>query len=158
MPAIVDALEQAYELSFGNVVASGKRLLVAVDSSGSMTYASVTASGTPLGSAYEVANAVAAMLARTEGAGVHVIDVDTSVHASRVTPRTSLREIAGWQPSGGGTDLSLPFSWALRKRAGRRRLRRLHRQRDVGAGGQHPEQALTAYRRAVNPAAGWSSR
>ena len=131
---------------------SGKRLLVAVDSSGSMTYSSVTASGTRLGSAYEVANAVAAMLARTEGAGVHVIDVDTSVHASRVTPGTSLREIAGWRPSGGGTDLSLPFGWALRKRLAVDGIVLLT-DNETWAGRPHPEQALAAYRRAVNPAA-----
>ena len=34
---ISDALEEAYELSFGHVRPSGKRMLVAVDSSGSMS-------------------------------------------------------------------------------------------------------------------------
>jgi 60 kDa SS-A/Ro ribonucleoprotein len=152
VPAIVDALEQAYELSFGNVVASGRRLLVAVDSSGSMTGRRVMANGTVLGSAYEVANTVAATLARVEGAGVHVIDVDTSVHASRVSPRASLREIAGWHPSGGGTDLSLPFAWALRKRLPVDGVVVLT-DSETWAGRQHPVQALAAYRRAVNPAA-----
>lgn len=152
VPAIVDALEQAYELSFGNVEASGRRLLVAVDSSGSMTYSHVTASGTRLGSAYEVANAVATMLARVERNGVHVIDVDTAVHASRVSPRASLREIAGWEPSGGGTDLSLPFAWALRKRLPVDGIVLLT-DNETWAGRQHPDQALAAYRRAVNPAA-----
>jgi len=151
VPAVTDALEDAYGLSFGNVGPSGRRLLVAVDSSGSMTGNHVLANGTRLGSAYEVASAVATMLARIEGTGLHVIDVDTRVHASRVTPRASLREIAGWRPSGGGTDLSLPFSWALQ--------RRLHvdgivvlTDNETWAGRQHPVQALEAYRRAVNPA------
>ncbi|MEV0589685.1 carboxymuconolactone decarboxylase family protein [Nonomuraea sp. NPDC050310] len=31
-----------------------------------------------------------------------MIDVDTSVHASRVTPRANLREIASWRSPGGG--------------------------------------------------------
>jgi 60 kDa SS-A/Ro ribonucleoprotein len=48
---------------------------------------------------------MAVMLARIERGNVHVIDVDSSVHASKVTPRTNPREIA----SCGGTDLSLPF-------------------------------------------------
>ncbi|MGP4097424.1 TROVE domain-containing protein [Nonomuraea sp. KM90] len=94
LPAISDALEEAYELSFGNVAPTGKRLLVAVDSSGSMSYDRVHLGGSPVGSAYEVACAMAVMLARIERGGVHVIDVDTFVHASKVTPRTNLREIA----------------------------------------------------------------
>lgn len=66
--------------------------------------------------AFEVANAMAVMLVWIEGANVHVIYVETSVHPSRVTPRTNLRELARWRSSGGGTDMSLPFSYALDKR------------------------------------------
>ena len=66
--------------------------------------------------AFEVANAMAVMLVWIEGANVHVIYVETSVHPSRVTPRTNLRELARWRSSGGGTDMSLPFSYALEKR------------------------------------------
>jgi 60 kDa SS-A/Ro ribonucleoprotein len=152
VPAVVDALETAHDLAFGNVAPSGRRILVAVDSSGSMTARQVAANGTRLGSAYEVASTVAVMLARIEGANLHAIDVDTSVHASRVTPRTSLREIAGWQPSGGGTDLSLPFTWALRQRLDVDGILVLT-DSETWAGRQHPVEALTAYRRAVNPAA-----
>lgn len=49
VPAVTDALEQAYELSFWNVGPSGRRLLVAVYSSGSMTGNHVMANGTRLG-------------------------------------------------------------------------------------------------------------
>ncbi|MFD0472702.1 TROVE domain-containing protein [Nonomuraea thailandensis] len=113
VPAVLDALEETYELAFGAVEPSGKRLLVAVDSSGSMSWGGgVRVGGSPIGSPYEVGNAMAVMLARIERGNAHVIDVDTLVHASRVTPRTNLREIASWKPSGGGTDLSLPFTWA----------------------------------------------
>jgi 60 kDa SS-A/Ro ribonucleoprotein len=152
VPAITDALERAYELSFGNVAPSGRRLLVAVDSSGSMTHQHVVANGTVLGPAYAVASAIAAMLARIEGSDLHVIDVDTKVHASRVTPQTSLREIAGWRPSGGGTDLSLPFTWALERRLDVDGIVVLT-DNETWAGRQHPVQALDAYRRVVNPAA-----
>jgi len=148
---IVDALADAYELSFGAVQPSGKRLLVAVDSSGSMTqWAQVVSSGFPLGSGYEVANAIAAMLARIEGKNVHVIDVDTAVHRSKVTPKTSLRELATWRGSGGGTDLSLPFSWALARRLSVDGIVVLT-DNETWAGRQHPIQALDGYRRSVNP-------
>jgi 60 kDa SS-A/Ro ribonucleoprotein len=114
VPEISDALEQAWDLSFGHTERSGRRLLVAVDSSGSMSYGQVTMGGSPLGTAYTVGCAMAVMLKRIEGPDVHVIDVDTAVHPSKITARTNLRESARWRPSGGGTDLSLPFTHALR--------------------------------------------
>lgn len=151
VPEIMDALEEAYDRSFGTVEPSGRRLLVAVDSSGSMSYAKVSVGGSPLGTVYEVACAMAVMLARIEGSNVHVIDVDTEVHPSKVTPRTSLREIAAWRPSGGGTDLSLPFVWAGRERLAVDGVVVLT-DNETWAGRTHPAQALTAYRNAVNPA------
>jgi 60 kDa SS-A/Ro ribonucleoprotein len=150
---IVDALEQAYENSFGGVEPSGKRLLVAVDSSGSMSsrHAQVVVGGSPLGTPYEVASTMAVMLARIERGNIAVIDVDTAVHPSNVTVRSSLREIAQWQPSGGGTNLSLPFIWALRQRLTVDGIVVLT-DNETWAGRQHPVQALDAYRRSVNPA------
>jgi 60 kDa SS-A/Ro ribonucleoprotein len=71
VPAVLDALEEAYELSFGSVEPSAKRLLVPVDSSGSMdgTWGGgVVVGGSPLGSPYEIANTMAVMLARIERA------------------------------------------------------------------------------------------
>ncbi|GGT98342.1 RNA-binding protein [Actinomadura citrea] len=149
VPAIVDALEEAYELSFGHMEPSGRRLLIAVDSSGSMSYHRITSGGAPLGSCYEVANAMAVILNRIEGSNAHVIDVDTSVHASRVTKRTNLREISQWRPSGGGTDLSLPFQWAQQQRLNVDGVV-VFTDNETWAGRQHPSQALAAYRQAVN--------
>ncbi|MFC4112203.1 TROVE domain-containing protein [Nonomuraea zeae] len=153
VPAVRDALEEAYERSFANVEPTGKRLLVAVDSSGSMGYSGISLGGSPLGTVYELACAMAVMLARIERGGVHVIDVDTAVHASKVTPRTNLREIAAWQPSGGGTDLSLPFTWALRERMEVDGVVVLT-DNETWAGRSHPAQALARYRQALNPRAG----
>ncbi|YCK39861.1 TROVE domain-containing protein [Actinomadura sp. ATCC 39365] len=150
VPAILDALEETYELSFGTVEPSGKRLLVAVDSSGSMSWGGgVRVGGSPIGSPYEVGNAMAVMLSRIEKGNLHVIDVDTSVHASKVTPRTNLREIASWQPSGGGTDLSLPFTWARDQRMEVDGII-VFTDNETWAGRSHPAQALDAYRRTVN--------
>ena len=149
VPAIVDALDEAYELSFGHMEPSGRRLLIAVDSSGSMSWGGVRHGGTPLGSCYEVGNAMAVILHRIEGGNCHVIDVDTAVHASRVTARTNLREIGSWRPSGGGTDLSLPFQWAQQQRLDVDGVV-VFTDNETWAGRQHPSQALAAYRRAVN--------
>ncbi|MEV1244760.1 TROVE domain-containing protein [Nonomuraea sp. NPDC049750] len=149
VPAILDALEQTYELSFGNVAPTGKRLLVAVDSSGSMSWSNrVAVGGSPVGSPYEVGCALAVMLARMEE-NVHVIDVDTAVHASKVTPRTNLRELASWEPSGGGTDLSLPFTWAAKERMNVDGII-VFTDNETWAGRSHPTQALDGYRRQIN--------
>ncbi|MDF5758165.1 TROVE domain-containing protein [Spongiactinospora sp. TRM90649] len=150
VPAILDALEETYELSFGGVEPTGKRLLVAVDSSGSMQYQPVIVGGSRIGTPYEVANAMAVMLCRLERGGAHVIDVDTAVHRSRVTRRTNLREIVSWRPSGGGTNLALPFDWARRKGFEADGVVVLT-DNETWAGDSHPAQALDAYRAAVNP-------
>ncbi|MER5419528.1 VWA-like domain-containing protein [Streptosporangium roseum] len=150
VPAIRDALEEAYEASFGHIEPTGKRLLVAVDSSGSMSYAGVTAGGSRLGTVYEVACAMAVMLARIERDNLHVIDVDTAVHASKVTPRTNLREIASWRPSGGGTDLSLPFTWAKQRKLEVDGVV-VFTDNETWSGRSHPVQALAGYRNSVNP-------
>ena len=93
---------------------------------------------------------MAVMLARIERGNVHVIDVDTTTHASKVTPRTNLREIASWVPSGGGTDLSLPFVWAAKKRLAVDGVV-VFTDNETRAGRSHPVQALETYRRSVSP-------
>jgi 60 kDa SS-A/Ro ribonucleoprotein len=150
--AISDALEEAYELCFAHAEPSGRKLLVAVDSSGSMTTSTgrVVLGGSPIGHAYEIACGLAVTMSRIEKGNVHVIDVDTDVHSSRVTPRTNLREIAGWRPSGGGTNLALPFAWAQRERMAVDGILVLT-DNETWAGRQHPSQALAGYRAAVNP-------
>jgi 60 kDa SS-A/Ro ribonucleoprotein len=153
---ISDALEEAYELSFGHVRPSGKRMLVAVDSSGSMSGAwgrnQLTLGGSPLGTPYEIGCAMAAILKRIEGGNVHVIDVDTQVHPSRITTRTRVREIGFWRPSGGGTDLSLPFTHATKHKMEVDGFA-LFTDGETWAGRQHTSQALAAYRRQYNPGA-----
>ena len=152
VPQILDALEESFEAAFGNVPPSGRRLLVAVDSSRSMTWGGVSVGGTPVGTPYEIGCVMAVILSRIERGNAHVIDVDTGVHTSRVTARTNLREIAMWRPSGGGTDLSLPFAWARSQRLNVDGVLVLT-DNETWAGAAHPVQELAAYRSAVNPAA-----
>lgn len=152
VPEILDALEVAYDLSHGHVQPSGKKFVLAVDSSGSMTYGHVSFTGANLGQAYHVASAIATMIKRIEGANVHVVDVDTAVRNSRITPRTNLREISSWRASGGGTDLSLPMTYAMQYD-----LRvdgfALLTDNATWAGHIHPFQALEQYRQRYNPGA-----
>jgi 60 kDa SS-A/Ro ribonucleoprotein len=152
---IADALEVAYDMSFGHVEPSGRRLLVAVDSSGSMVGGwggGVMLGGSRLGSAYEIACAIAAQVKRIEGANAQLIDLDTAVRRSKVTARTNTREIASWRPSGGGTDLSLPFTHAARRGLELDGFVVLT-DGETWAGRSHPFQALHSYRARYNPAA-----
>ncbi|MEU1883447.1 TROVE domain-containing protein [Streptosporangium sp. NPDC020072] len=152
VPEILDALEGTYEAAFGAVEPTGKQLLVAVDSSGSMSWNSVVLGGSPIGSPYTVGCAMAVMLARIEQGDIHLIDVDTSVRWSKVTQRTNLREIASWRPSGGGTDLSLPFAYAEREGIDLDGFVVLT-DGETWAGKRHASQTLASYRQAVNPQA-----
>ena len=166
---ITDALAEAYELSFGAVEPSGKKLLVAVDSSGSMDFSpakypqyytwarGVVANGSSLkGSVYEIANTLALMTMRIENA--HAIDVDTSVHASKLTPKTSLREIKGWEPSGGGTNMALPMQWA-RQQGLKVDGFVIYTDGETWAGRSHPTEEAsrsTGGRSTLTPASSWS--
>jgi 60 kDa SS-A/Ro ribonucleoprotein len=151
---VTDHLEEAFDLSFGHTVPTGKRLLVAVDSSGSMSGSwgarEISYGGSPLGTPYEVANTMALILARTEP-NVHVIDLDTTIHASEITPKLNLRSIPGTPSSGGGTDLSLPFVYADQYNVEMDGVVVLTDGETWAGARHHPSQALDAYRRSYNP-------
>lgn len=173
---VVDALDSTFEAGFGAVTPSGKRLLVAVDCSGSMSYEHTMANGTNVGSAYQAANTIAVIMARTEP-NAHFIEfdyddsqhqawsygyrgaasraglaagMDRGVYPSKVTPKTQLKEIAGWQPRGGGTDCSLPIKYALTKNLKVDGFLLLT-DSETWAGSEHASETLAAYRRSVNP-------
>lgn len=144
-PRIVDALDTMWEHSFGSVRPSGKRKVVIVDDSGSMTYDQVTANGSHVGSAYEVANTMAVILARTDPQTL-VIEADTSVHTSNVTPHTRLAEVRRWRAHGGGTDLSAGFRW-LHTQGLKADGVVLLSDQESWAGQVHTSQAWTQYKR-----------
>jgi 60 kDa SS-A/Ro ribonucleoprotein len=153
---VMDALEEAYELSFGYTEPSGKKLLIAVDSSGSMGgrygHRQVTLNGSDLGTPYQVASSIALTLKRVERENAHVIDVDTAVHQSPITARTRLAEIQKSGRDGGGTNLSLPFEYA--KVAGIVVDGFfIGTDNETWEGGSQPFQSLESYRRQFNPAA-----
>ncbi|MGI5201595.1 TROVE domain-containing protein [Spirillospora sp. CA-108201] len=150
--AVCDALEEAWELSYGHTEPSGARLLIAVDASSSMNWAQVLANGTPVGATYEVANTLAAIMMRIERGNAHCIEVSTQMQPSPITARTSITEIQGRRPYGGGTDLSIPFTWALAEHVKADGVLVLT-DNVTWAGDQHPSQALAEYRRRVSPAA-----
>jgi 60 kDa SS-A/Ro ribonucleoprotein len=106
-PAIVDALDEAFELSFGNVVPTGKNILLAVDVSGSMQ---APVSNMAL-NAQQVAAAMMAITLKTEP-NVDVTYFSDRLHPVTVGRRSSYEEILKSMGSRGGTNLSLPFEIA----------------------------------------------
>ena len=169
VPAVVAALEDAYDLAFATVAPTGKRLLIGIDVSRSM---SVSCMGTPIPASLAAA-AMAITLARLEPNAL-VVKFDTAVRSVLpVTKRTGIGNVGTFE--GGGTDLAAPLHWAAGIKAEARASRiwgfyhpfadqqnQLPPQRanydavilltdnETWAGNQHCSQALDYYRRTVN--------
>lgn len=107
---IVDALDEAFYMSFDNVTPTGKKLLVAVDESGSMANGAMSVPMRP----YEAALAQAMIFVRTEP-NVELIGFDTHYRALDISPRQRLDDILNRRANGGGTNCALPFAYAIDK-------------------------------------------
>lgn len=107
---VVDALNDAFYATMGNVTPSGKRLLIVLDTSGSMR--SSYSGGTLLQSPIAKAAAMALICARTESDYL-IIGVDTQIQQVGITPSmrldSAINEAA--RHGGGGTNLELPYGF-----------------------------------------------
>ena len=114
--SVMDALDHAFYAAMANVVPSGKNILFALDTSGSM--------GGRFNSYFEALNApiakaaaMALIAAKTE-TSYEIIGVDTGIQSVGITPSMRLTDAiaeAG-RHGGGGTDLSLPYRYLIDKR------------------------------------------
>lgn len=149
-PAVVEALDAAFDLAFDAIEPTGKRLLIGVDVSGSMH--GTPCAGSPSLSAMEAAAAMAMACVRSERQ-VEVVAFDTRLHAAPLTRRQRLDDVlrlfAQW---GGGTDVSLPILHALNRRQAFDAIVVIT-DSETWSGREHPVQALARYREIVNPAA-----
>lgn len=157
VPSVLAALEDAYDLAFDNVTPTGKRILITIDTSGSMgTLYGITQIGIkPI----EAAAAMAITLARLEPYAV-VIEVDTELR--RIVPVTKRTGISGiMHHAGGGTDMSIPMQWAMASGVIQGKVKNpdvfdafvILTDNESWAGDMHTSQALAAYRQRVNPKA-----
>lgn len=105
---IVDGLNDAFYSAFGNVEATNKNTLVAVDFSGSM---SAALNNFPI-SAREAACAMALVTLNVEP-NVELVGYDTNVYQFPVTAKMRLDDVLKKVPGNGcGTDCSMPFKYA----------------------------------------------
>ena len=153
VPQIVDALDAAFYHSFGNVKTTDKRIMLAIDTSGSMEWDNIA--GMPItpraGSA-----AMAMVTARTErryvvtafSSGYMKRAYRGSYHGIRevdISPRRRLDDVMNAIVGGGGTDCSLPMVYALDKGLDVDAFI-VYTDNETWAGRTHPVQALNEYR------------
>ena len=162
VPAITDALHAAFYASFGAVRKTGKRHLLALDVSGSM---GAQAGGLPI-TCREVCAAMALATVNVED-DVTVVGF-TGGHGQwggysfgrgqtaeplttlDITPRRRLDDTISYISNlpFGGTDCALPAVWAKQQGLDFDAIS-LYTDSETWAGGIHPFQALSAYRRHV---------
>ena len=142
---VVDALDAAFYAAFGNVEPTGRRLLLAVDCSGSMMHGSVA--GVHGLTPREAAAAMALIALRTEP-NAEVLGFTTNVKDLRISPRRRLDDAMKSIEAvarGEGTDCSVPMRWAIDQRVDLDGFT-LYTDGQTWAGPQHPVQAMAAYR------------
>lgn len=142
VPQVVEALDAAFDLAFHNVEPTGKKHLLGVDVSGSM---SEHAHGTL--SAAEAAAAMALVTARTEpnyyvmGFATQFIDLGISAKDTLPTVLQKTRN-----HNFGGTDTSVAIKWALEHGVGAD-LFVIYTDNETWAGDRHTCEVLNDYRR-----------
>jgi 60 kDa SS-A/Ro ribonucleoprotein len=162
--AIVDALDAAFYTAFENVEPTGKRLLLALDVSGSM--GSGWVAGVPNFSPRDASAALALVTAATEtryeavgffageggwksGRASRFPRLTDGLTPLAISPRQRLDDVVrlvGALPFG-GTDCALPMLYAL-KRECEIDTFVIYTDSETWAGSVHPAQALADYRRA----------
>lgn len=136
---VIELLEQAYEDAYEGVTPTQKRILVAIDVSGSMGMA-VSDSAVPCSYA---ASALALTLARCEPNADVVTFAQQVQQKLAITKRSSL---ANWTIpfTGGGTNIASPIEWATGSKSYDAFI--ILTDNETWAGNQHVTQAMQRYR------------
>lgn len=112
---VLDALDEAYESAFGNVEVTGKRILLAVDDSGSMqgVWSNKVLDG--LMTAAEAASAMAYITLRVEP-NTHLIGYSGNYREIPWSRRNRVDDIMRYIGHGGITDTSAPMQYVVDKK------------------------------------------
>lgn len=147
-PKVIDALDDAFYASFGNVNPTGKKLFMGIDVSGSMGEGEVA--GVP-GLTPRVAAAALAMVTARVESDYHIMGFCHELVPLAITPRMRLDDAvklvdrADW----GGTDCALPMLHALERKLEIDAFL-VYTDSETWFGKIHPAQALGQYRRKMN--------
>lgn len=141
--AVGKALEAAFYKAFASVEPTGKRHLLGLDVSGSMSWHSVA--GSPL-TAAEASAAMALVALATEPETLTMAFAD-QFRKLNLTAGMSLRkaQAVANRMNFGGTDCSLPMTWAMRNGV-EADVFVVYTDNETWAGDIHPAQALREYR------------
>lgn len=156
--AVVDALDAAFYASFGTIEPAGKRMLLALDVSGSMGAGMVA--GVPgltpriasaamalVTAATERDHAFVAFTAASGGYGGQWGGGESGITTLSISPRERLDDVVAKVAAlpMGGTDCALPMVWAQKHRVDVDTFC-VYTDNETWAGNVHPAQALRAYR------------
>jgi 60 kDa SS-A/Ro ribonucleoprotein len=146
VPQVIDALNDAFYLSFGNVESTGKRTLIALDVSSSMGWSYVA--GTPL----SCAQAAAAMCLVTASIEPNygIVAFSDGLTILPISPGQRLDDVMRMTQgvSFGGTDCAIPMI-AAQQQNWEVDTFIVYTDNETWAGRIHPSQALAEYRRAM---------
>lgn len=141
---IVDALDAAFYASFAAVEPSNKRMLLALDVSGSMSAGAVSGI---VGLTPRIASAAMALVTAATEASHAFVGFSTELTPLSISPRQRLDDvvtaISGLPFS--GTDCAQPMLWAQKHRVDVDTFV-IYTDNETWAGHVHPSQALRAYR------------
>ena len=140
---VVNALDAAFYASFKNVETSGKRQLIALDVSGSMSFTNIADSNiTP-----REASAAMAMITLAADPTADIVGFTTSLAPLDLDPRRRLDDNVRAISSlpFGGTDCAKPMLYALKHRLEYDQFV-VYTDNETWAGSTHPHEALKMYR------------
>ena len=148
---IVGALDEAFYKSFVNVAPSNQRILLGIDISGSMGYASAVISGLANMRASAAAAAMAVMMVNVEPY-CDTVAFDTKASPRTLTKRMSIKEAMQQFIPAGGTDCGSPIAWALENNREYDAFM-IFTDSETWAGKVSPLEMYTTYREKINPKA-----
>lgn len=151
VPQVVDALDDAFYMAFKQIEPSGKRMLLALDVSGSMEWSNIA--GMP-GVTPMVGSAAMAMATARSEKNYHIMGFSHELVKVPITARQKLKTaIATMQTVlPGETDCALPMIWAKQNKIPVDQFV-VYTDSETWAGYIHPTQALNEYRQKMGIAA-----
>lgn len=149
---IVDALDQAFYVSFGAVEPTGKRMLLALDVSSSMSWVGSRIANMPI-TAREASAALALVTAATES-DYEIVGFSHQLTTLSISPRQRLDDVIKTIEAlpMGATDCAAPMEWAHDRRLSVDAFV-TYTDNETNVGRVHPHQALREYRQASGIAA-----